>query len=593
MIAGFIPDEASPGNQLVKVCECVKTAFTLWPTARGGGLILLFGHTSGLKPSQLLLLENLPKRRNPPDQLFGATLATLLVELARETGREIGILVDRKGAIRQVIVGTSENLPLPTPDLPEGGLRPGLRLLHAHPTHRPLSPEDCTCLYSHRLDAIASCIRMHPEAPVQISWAHLTDDPTPSPRVYPYAPLGRLELDFQAWIADRELTAVRPRGREVRHGERGMLVIVAPDRARLERRTAELEELARTAGVEVVEVHTQLRAKYDPRTMIGRGKLEDILLTLGRHELDLLILDPALTPAQARVISELTPVRIVDRTMLILDIFAQRAQTREGKLQVELAQLKYTLPRLVGKNSFMSRLMGGGTGGRGPGETKLEIDRRRVRERIDRLDKQIDQIASQRALQRQKRKDTRIPIVSIVGYTNAGKSTLLHALTGADVLMEDKLFATLDPRTRRVRYPDEEELIFTDTVGFIEDLPPDLVRAFRATLEELEQADLLLHVVDCADPGNDFKRQQVEAILDEMHLAHIPRFTVYNKCDRLPEMPESGMRDLYVSAVSPPTLVPLVDRILTFFKKKRSRPESKRPRPGTKRKRQAPAEVQE
>ena len=538
---------------------------------------MIFGHTAGLKPSQLHLLENLPKRRNPPEALFGATLAALLVELARDTGREIGLLVDRKGAIRQVIVGTSENLPLPTPDLPEGGLRPGLRLLHAHPTHRPLSPEDCTCLFSHRLDAVASCIRLHPDAPIQISWAYLTHDPKPAPHVVSYGPLGRLELDFQAWIADRELVAVRPRGRSVKHAERGMLVIVAPDRARLERRTAELEELARTAGVEVVEIQTQLRAKYDPRTMIGRGKLDEILLTLGRHELDLLILDPSLSPTQARVISELTPVRIVDRTMLILDIFAQRAQTREGKLQVELAQLKYTLPRLVGKNSFMSRLMGGGTGGRGPGETKLEVDRRRARERIDRLEKQIEQIASQRAVQRQKRKDRRIPIVSIVGYTNAGKSTLLHALTGADVLIEDKLFATLDPRTRRVRYPDEEEIIFTDTVGFIEDLPPDLVRAFRATLEELEQADLLLHIVDCADPGNEFKRQQVEAILDEMKLAHIPRFTVYNKSDRLPVAPAGGSRELYVSAVSPPTLVPLVDRVLTFFKKKR-RAEATRPR---------------
>lgn len=531
---------------------------------------MIFGFTTGLKPSQLHLLESLQRRRNPPDVLFGPTLAALLVELARDTGREIGVLVDRRGAVRQVVVGTSENLPLPAPDLPEGGLRPGLRLLHAHPGLRPLSPEDCTCLFSHRLDAIAACIRQHPEAPIQITWAWLSDGPSPTPQVAPYAPLGRFELDFQAWVADREEAAARPRGREVRHRDRGVLVVVATDRATLERRTAELEELAHTAGVEVVELHTQLRARFDPRTVIGRGKLDDILLTLGRHELDLLVLDPALSPAQARTISELTPVRIVDRTMLILDIFAQRAQTREGKLQVELAQLKYTLPRLVGKNSFMSRLMGGGTGGRGPGETKLEIDRRRVRERIDRLEKQIDQLAAQRAIQRQRRQERHIPVVSIVGYTNAGKSTLLRALTGADVLIEDKLFATLDPRTRRVRYPDEEEIIFTDTVGFIEDLPPDLVRAFRATLEELEQADLLLHLVDCSDPGHDFKRRQVESILDEMHLGHLPRFTVYNKTDRLPEPPGEGP-DLHVSAVSSPTLVPLVDRILTFFKKKRRR----------------------
>ncbi len=516
------------------------------------------------------MLESLAARRNPPEELFGSACAALLLEIAQSTGREVGILVDRKGVVRDVVVGSPEGMVLPPPNLPEGGLMPGLRLLHAHPGVRELSKEDLTLLYSHRLDAVALCIRQHPDAPVQVSWAHLDAAPRPEPVVHPFVPLGRLKLDFPAWIAEHAGAMARPRAREVRHAERALLVVVADDRTRLERRSVELRELARTAGVEVVDLITQLRPRPDPRTLVGRGKLEEILQVLGRHELDLLILDPALTPTQARRLSELTPARIVDRTMLILDIFAQRAQTREGKMQVELAQLKYTLPRLVGKNSFMSRLMGGGTGGRGPGETKLEIDRRRVRERIDRLEKQIDEMAAQRAVQRKKRQERDIPVVSIVGYTNAGKSTLLHAVTGADVLMEDKLFATLDPRTRRVRYPDEAEIIFTDTVGFIEDLPPDLVRAFRATLEELEQADLLLHLVDASDPDHDFKRREVERILMEMHLDHIPRFTVYNKCDRLssPLPPASG-RDLYVSAIRPETLVPLVNRILAFFKKRR------------------------
>lgn len=514
------------------------------------------------------MLESLASRRNPPESLFGSTCAALLLEIAQSTGREAGVLVDRKGVVRDVVVGTSEGILLPPPDLPEGGLMPGLRLLHAHPGVRELSREDLTLLYSHRLDAVAVCIRQHADAPVQVSWAHL-DGSRQEPVVHPFVPLGRMILDFPAWIAQHDGAMKRIRSRDVRHTERALLVVVADDRVRLERRGAELRELARTAGVEVVDVVTQMRPRPDPRTLVGRGKLEEILQTLGRHELDLLILDPALTPTQARRLSELTPVRIVDRTMLILDIFAQRAQTREGKMQVELAQLKYTLPRLVGKNSFMSRLMGGGTGGRGPGETKLEIDRRRVRERIDRLEKQIDEMAAQRAVQRKKRRESAIPVVSIVGYTNAGKSTLLHAVTGADVLMEDRLFATLDPRTRRVRYPDEAEIIFTDTVGFIEDLPPDLVRAFRATLEELEQADLLLHLVDASDPDHDFKRREVERILAEMHLDPIPRFTVYNKCDLLPSLPSGSGIDLYVSAIRPETLVPMVERILAFFKKRR------------------------
>lgn len=529
----------------------------------------IHGNTFGLKPSHVRMLESVASRRNPPESLFGATCAALLLEISHSTGREVGILVDRKGVVRDVVVGTSETLILPAPDLPEGGLMPGLRLLHAHPGVRGLSKEDVTLLYSHRLDAVAVCIRQHPEAFVQVSWAYLDDAVPPEPVVQPFVSLGRLELNFQAWIAQRDDSMQRTRARTVRHTERALLVVVADERTRLERRLTELRELARTAGVEVIDVAFQLRPRPDPRTLIGRGKLDEILHMLGRYELDLLIVDPALTPTQARRLSELTPVRIVDRTMLILDIFAQRAQTREGKIQVELAQLKYTLPRLVGKNSFMSRLMGGGTGGRGPGETKLEIDRRRVRERIDRLEKQIDAMAAQRAIQRKKRQESHLPVVSVVGYTNAGKSTLLHALTGADVFMEDKLFATLDPRTRRVRYPNEAEIIFTDTVGFIEDLPPDLVRAFRATLEELEQADLLIHLVDASDPDHDFKRREVERILTEMHLDGIPRFTVYNKCDRLPSFPSSSGRDLHISALQPETLVPFVERILVFFRKKR------------------------
>jgi GTP-binding protein HflX len=247
---------------------------------------------------------------------------------------------------------------------------------------------------------------------------------------------------------------------------------------------------------------------------------------------NMLVFDTDLTPAQARAVSDATELKVLDRTMLILDIFAQHAQSRDGKLQVELAQLKYALPRLQEKNTMMSRLTGG-IGGRGPGETKLEVNRRRARDKIHLLEQQIAQLGRRRAERRSLREKSELPVVSIVGYTNAGKSTLLNTLTKGDVLVEDKLFATLDPTSRRLRFPDEREIILTDTVGFIRDLPKDLLAAFRATLEELEQADLLLHVVDAADPAHEAQIAAVERILGELELAAKPRLLVFNKVDKL------------------------------------------------------------
>ncbi len=246
----------------------------------------------------------------------------------------------------------------------------------------------------------------------------------------------------------------------------------------------------------------------------------------------MLVFDADLSPSQARHIAEETSLKILDRTQLILDIFAQRAQSADGKLQVELAQLKYLLPRLSARDDSLSRLTGG-IGGRGPGETKLEVDKRRVRDRISILEKKIDRLASEREVRRRQRSRRDLPIISIVGYTNAGKSTLLNALTRSDVLVEDKLFATLDPASRRLRFPRDREVIITDTVGFIRDLPKDLKNAFRATLEELSDADLLLHVVDASDPGAEEQMAAVEKILEELDLLKTPRLVVLNKADRV------------------------------------------------------------
>jgi GTP-binding protein HflX len=265
--------------------------------------------------------------------------------------------------------------------------------------------------------------------------------------------------------------------------------------------------------------------------VIGEGKLQDVLVRSMALGADLLVFDRNLSPSQARHISDATSLKILDRTQLILDIFAQRAQSADGKLQVELAQLKYLLPRLVGKDDSLSRLAGG-IGGRGPGETKLEVDRRRVRDRISHLEVRIDQLSGDRAVRRRQRNRSGVPVVSIVGYTNAGKSTLLNALTDSDVLVENKLFATLDPTSRRLRFPRHREVIITDTVGFIRDLPRDLVNAFRATLEELEEADLLLHVVDASDPHSEEQAAAVERVLATLDVAQTPRLLVFNKMDR-------------------------------------------------------------
>jgi GTP-binding protein HflX len=294
---------------------------------------------------------------------------------------------------------------------------------------------------------------------------------------------------------------------------------------------AELKELARSAGVTILDAVVGGRRDADPKYLIGKGKLQELVLRSMQLMASMIIFDADLSPSQARHIGEETSLKIIDRTQLILDIFAQRAQSADGKLQVELAQLKYLLPRLSARDDSLSRLTGG-IGGRGPGETKLEIDKRRVRDRITALEAKIERLAGEREVRRRARNRNELPIVSIVGYTNAGKSTLLNALTRSDVLVEDKLFATLDPTSRRLRFPRDREVIITDTVGFIRDLPRDLKNAFRATLEELSDADLLLHVVDAADPAWEQQIRAVEGILDELGLSGTPRLLVFNKADR-------------------------------------------------------------
>jgi GTP-binding protein HflX len=498
-----------------------------------------FGNTLGLKPSELKHLRNTWRRRVAIHEIVSEELARHLTQFSRQSNRQVGVLLTRKGEVQAVVVGDAHKLVLPDLGRTRAGqarLR-GLRLVHTHLKSEPLTRDDLTDLALLRLDAIAAIGVLDDGLPGVLHYAHLLPENSEGAlwRTETLPSVHGEQPDFARTIAalEDEMTQ-RAGARATGQRERAVLVAICLDgqRARSEDSLVELKELARTAGVEVVDEVLQVRREADPRTLMGRGKLDELNLRSMQKLAGVLVFDQNLSPSQARHLSDATSMKVLDRTQLILDIFAQRAQSAEGKLQVEVAQLKYLLPRLVGAHESLSRLAGG-IGGRGPGETKLEIDRRRVRERLAHLERKIDGLSVDRKTRRRQRGRRHLPVVSIVGYTNAGKSTLLNALTSSDVLVEDKLFATLDPTSRRLRFPEEHEVIITDTVGFIRDLPKDLVNAFRATLEELEDASLLLHVVDASDPARDAQIEAVQGILGQLELLSRPRVLVWNKCDRL------------------------------------------------------------
>jgi len=473
-------------------------------------------------------------------ELVSAELARYLCEVSREVGRQLGVLLNRRGEIEHVIVGDAKQLTLPDIGRARAGpsrLR-GLRLVHTHLKDEPLTRDDLTDLVLLRLDVVAALVAREDGLPGRVYLATLLPFREGAALYRQEQAESLTELQFDAHQSalalEQELARAAPT-KVVGSAGRAILVgINTGRREQAESSMLELRELARTARLDVLDVILQSRHALDPRTIVGEGKLQDILIRSMALEADLLVFDHNLSPSQARHIGEVTALKILDRTQLILDIFAQRAQSADGKLQVELAQLRYRLPRLVGKDDSLSRLAGG-IGGRGPGETKLEVDRRRVRDRISHLEERIDRLSSDRATRRRQRSRQNVPVVSIVGYTNAGKSTLLNSLTDSTVLAEDKLFATLDPTSRRLKFPRDREVVITDTVGFIRDLPKDLVAAFRATLEELEDADLLLHVIDASDPRHDEQAKSVEKILATLDVKETPRLLVYNKADRVPE----------------------------------------------------------
>lgn len=545
------------------------------------------GNLQGLKPNQIRRLEKLYQRRIPPRQIVTQEFARQLSEASHEMRRQIGVLVNRNGYVEHVIVGNARSIVLPDLKRVRMGADRfrGLRCLHTHLAGEGLTQDDLTDLALLRLDLMAEIDVRSDGMPGLVRAAHLlpangsaggsgeiddtlsdAEQPAMWGFLEPQVP-SQLDIDFIDLIESLEEEVARARHiRNPRdHRDRAILVGVTTGSAASAKESLdELRELARSAGVVVLDSIIQRRQKLDPRSLIGRGKLDELIIRSLQLGADAIIFDQNLSPAQVRVINEATDLKIIDRTQLILDIFAQRAQSREGKIQVELAQLKYMLPRLTGSGIEMSRLMGG-IGGRGPGETKLEVDRRRVRDRIHLLEKQIESIRTSRRVQRTRRMRRDLPIISIVGYTNAGKSTLLNALTASTVTAEDRMFATLDPTSRRLRLPRDQEVIINDTVGFIRDLPPDLITAFRATLEEMESSDVLLHLVDASSPQVDSHIASVEKILDELNLSGIARLLVFNKADLLSHAERSNLQDasngVIISALDGKTLIPMVERI--------------------------------
>ena len=511
----------------------------------------IHGNTGGIRDivlSEMMLLYDMEMSA---DEFLSDEICDALVHFTSLINREVLIYVSRVGKIEDIRVGDDHSVHMEEMRLVRNIDRlSGVRCIHTHPNETGyLSDVDLGSLNALRLDAM--CAIGVKEGRASSVYAAYVGDMEGEERVpVMYGPmrahhLPQKQLMDAIFEADKRLLT-----------DTYNIVEIKPDRAVLAGiesadgydTLGELAELCQTAGIKVVAKEQQRRRAVDAATYIGSGKAEELALLASACEADIFVFDDELTAIQLRNLEQVLGLPIIDRTMLILDIFAQRAQSREGKLQVELAQLKYRLPRLLGMGKVLSRQGASGVGMRGPGEKKLEIDRRRIRRRVFELEQELAEIEKQRGLRRAKRAANPIPVVALVGYTNAGKSTLLNLLSGADALAEDKLFATLDPIVRKVTLPNGTECLLSDTVGFINKLPHDLVNAFRSTLDEVNDADLVLHVVDSASAYFEVQMRVVEEVITSLGAIDTPRIDVYNKIDKPEAKPRSG--GVAISAVN-------------------------------------------
>lgn len=501
-------------------------------------------------------------------------LAKYICEISSEINRQVALLIDRRGHIKKLIVGDAHQVHLPSLGRGKSGASRfnGLRLVHTHLHNEDLTEDDLTDLALLHFDMVAA-ICINNGLPGRIYTAHMLPDNPQGERFrhIDAADVQSLDFDFKSTITEieNEFSRLSSKSHAGKNRDRVLLVgVKTRDGGSSEDTMAELAELAKSAGLEIARSYIQSRLKPDPRFLIGKGKVFELILDSMQLGAEMIIFDCPLSPAQARSLSAMTDVEVLDRNQLILAIFGQRAKSKAGQLQVELASLHYELPRLHKRAEGLSRITGG-IGALGPGETKLEIHRRLVRSRISHLERQIDHLGKQRNLRSKRRRNSKAPVVSLVGYTNSGKSTLLNRMTASSVLAKDQLFATLDPISRRISFGMGKEFVISDTVGFIRDLPRDLMESFRATLEELYEADLLLHLVDISNPSYEAQIESVERILEQLKLNHIPQMLVYNKCDRLwkndiriveEDLPESQM----ISATSGKN----VDKLLRAVKQR-------------------------
>lgn len=510
----------------------------------------LNGNLNGIKKTLIDRIASIYDIRMMQYEYASYELLSLLCECTGEIGREISVYIARDGSIVDVSVGDSSKVSMPDMRLVRNEDRLcGVRCIHTHPNgDGRLSGVDLGTMRSSKLDSMAA-VGVSDGKPTQMYAAYLGEfnEETGSRDALIYGPLRPYKLPQKALIAEIYYSDDRFRSvtKVVEEAEAERAILVGMDNDEGYDTLEELNELAKTAGANVVEKISVRKRPIDNATYVGSGKAEELSLKGSELEADLFIFDDELSAVQLKNLEEILGTRVIDRTTLILDIFASRATSREGKLQVELAQMRYRLPRLLGQGQLLSRL-GGGIGTRGPGEKKLEIDRRRIRRRIYELETELSEIEKQRGLRRSSRKANRIPLVALVGYTNAGKSTLLNKLTESDVLAEDMLFATLDPVVRQVTLAGGTEALISDTVGFINKLPHDLVQAFHSTLEEVSNADAILHIIDYSSPYHDKQIAVVDDVLAKLNASDIPTIKVFNKVDKVEE-PAPAKSDTQIS----------------------------------------------